>query len=83
MYDWGARNCEFHFCQARGRYQPYQRINMPTFLLEIACVDLASRQSTEPELGGDFPSGREPYALHTDEVPGLLDALRQVSELAN
>ena len=36
MYDWGARNCELHFAQVRGRYQPYQGINMPTFLLETA-----------------------------------------------
>ena len=36
MYDWGARNCELHFCQVRGRFQPYQGINMPTFLLETA-----------------------------------------------
>ena len=36
MYDWGARNCELHFCQVRGKYQPYQGINMPTFLLETA-----------------------------------------------
>jgi GNAT superfamily N-acetyltransferase len=36
MYAWGARNCELHFCQVRGRFQPYQGINMPTFLLETA-----------------------------------------------
>ena len=36
MYDWGARNCELHFCQVRGRFQPYQGINMPTFVLETA-----------------------------------------------
>ncbi len=36
MYSWGARNCELHFCQVRGEYQPYKGINMPTFLLETA-----------------------------------------------
>ena len=36
MYSWGARNCELHFCQVRGEFQPYQGINMPTFLLETA-----------------------------------------------
>jgi GNAT superfamily N-acetyltransferase len=36
MYDWGARNCELHFCQVRGEFKPYQGINMPTFILETA-----------------------------------------------
>lgn len=36
MYDWGARNCELHFCQVRGSYQPFQGINIPTFLMETA-----------------------------------------------
>ena len=36
MYIWGARNCELHFCQVRGKFQRYQGINMPTFLLETA-----------------------------------------------
>ena len=36
MYAWGARNCELHFCQVRGEYQPYRGINIPTFLLETA-----------------------------------------------
>ncbi len=36
MYSWGARNCELHFCQVRGKFQSYQGINMPTFLLETA-----------------------------------------------
>jgi GNAT superfamily N-acetyltransferase len=34
MYDWGARNCEMHFCQVRGKFQPFQGINMPSFLPE-------------------------------------------------
>ena len=33
-YDWGARNCELHFCQVRGEFQPFQGVNMPTFVLE-------------------------------------------------
>jgi hypothetical protein len=36
LYEWGARNCEIHFCQVRGRFQPFQGINMPTFILETA-----------------------------------------------
>jgi GNAT superfamily N-acetyltransferase len=34
MYDWGARNCELHFCQVRGEFQPFRGINMPSFLPE-------------------------------------------------
>lgn len=34
MYDWGARNCELHFCQVRGAFQPFQGINMPSYLPE-------------------------------------------------
>lgn len=34
MYSWGARNCELHFCQVRGEFQPFQGVNMPTFLPE-------------------------------------------------
>jgi len=34
LYSWGARNCELHFCQVRGRFQPFQGVNMPTFLPE-------------------------------------------------
>jgi len=34
MYDWGARNCEMHFCQVRGEFQPFRGINMPSFLPE-------------------------------------------------
>lgn len=36
LYDWGARNCEIHFCQVRGQYQPFKGINFPTFILETA-----------------------------------------------
>jgi hypothetical protein len=36
MYDWGARNCELHFCQVRGEFKPFQGISMPTFLPETA-----------------------------------------------
>lgn len=36
MYNWGARNCELHFCQVRGEFQPFQGVNMPTFILETA-----------------------------------------------
>jgi hypothetical protein len=34
MYDWGARNCEMHFCQVYGKFQPFDGISMPTFLPE-------------------------------------------------
>jgi GNAT superfamily N-acetyltransferase len=34
MYEWGARNCELHFCQVRGEFKPFQGISMPTFLPE-------------------------------------------------
>lgn len=34
MYDWGARNCEMHFCQVRGEFQPFRGVNMPSFLPE-------------------------------------------------
>jgi hypothetical protein len=34
MYEWGARNCELHFCQVRGEFQPFRGISMPTFLPE-------------------------------------------------
>ena len=33
-YDWGARNCEMHFCQVLGDYQPFAGVNMPTFMPE-------------------------------------------------
>lgn len=34
MYSWGLRNCETHFCQVRGEFQPFRGVNMPTFLPE-------------------------------------------------
>jgi GNAT superfamily N-acetyltransferase len=34
MYELGARNCELHFCQVRGRFQPFRGISMPSFLPE-------------------------------------------------
>jgi N-acetylglutamate synthase-like GNAT family acetyltransferase len=36
LYGWGARNCELHFCQVRGEFQPFQGLNFPTFILETA-----------------------------------------------
>lgn len=36
MYAWGAKNCEMHFCQVRGRFQPFAGVNMPSFLPETA-----------------------------------------------
>jgi GNAT superfamily N-acetyltransferase len=36
MYDWGAKNCELHFCQVLGEFQPFRGVNMPTFLPESA-----------------------------------------------
>ena len=36
MYQLGAKNCEMHFCQVRGEFQPYQGVNMPSFLPETA-----------------------------------------------
>ena len=36
LYDWGARNCEMHFCQVRGEFQPFRGVNMPAFLPETA-----------------------------------------------
>jgi GNAT superfamily N-acetyltransferase len=34
MYERGARNCELHFCQVRGEFQPFRGVTMPTFLPE-------------------------------------------------
>jgi len=34
LYSWGARNCEIHFAQVRGRFQSYSGIVMPTFMPE-------------------------------------------------
>jgi RimJ/RimL family protein N-acetyltransferase len=36
VYNWGARNVELHLCQARGSFQPFSGVVMPTFLLETA-----------------------------------------------
>jgi hypothetical protein len=36
LYDIGARNCELHFCQVRGTFQPFRGVTMPTFLPETA-----------------------------------------------
>ncbi len=33
-YQWGARNCELHFCQVLGDFHPFQGVSMPTFLPE-------------------------------------------------
>ena len=33
-YDWGARNCEMHFCQVYGDYHPFEGVNIPTFMPE-------------------------------------------------
>lgn len=33
-YDWGARNCELHFCHVRGDFKPFTGVNMPSFLPE-------------------------------------------------
>jgi len=34
LYAWGARNCELHFSQVRGRFQPFRGVSMPTYLPE-------------------------------------------------
>ena len=34
LYAWGARNCEIHFCQVRGPFQPFRGVSMPTYLPE-------------------------------------------------
>lgn len=34
LYARGARNCELHFTQVRGRWQPFRGVNLPTFLPE-------------------------------------------------
>lgn len=36
MYRWGARNCEIHFSQVRGQYQPPAGVVLPTFMPETA-----------------------------------------------
>jgi GNAT superfamily N-acetyltransferase len=35
-YDWGARNCEIHFAQVRGKFDGFDGIVMPTFMPETA-----------------------------------------------
>lgn len=35
-YAWGARNCEIHFAQVRGHYEPFSGVVMPTFMPETA-----------------------------------------------
>lgn len=34
LYKWGGRNCEIHFAQVRGDFQPFDGIVMPTFMPE-------------------------------------------------
>jgi GNAT superfamily N-acetyltransferase len=34
LYTWGARNCDLHFGQVRGRFQPFRGVSMPTYLPE-------------------------------------------------
>ena len=36
LYQLGAKNCEMHFCQVRGEFQPFVGVNMPSFLPETA-----------------------------------------------
>lgn len=36
LYRWGARNCELHFSQVRGAWQPPTGIVMPTFMPETS-----------------------------------------------
>ena len=35
-YRWGAKNCEFHFCQVLGEFHPFEGIVFPSFLPESA-----------------------------------------------
>ena len=34
MYAWGAKNCEIHFAQVRGRFEGFDGVVMPTFMPE-------------------------------------------------
>jgi len=34
MYSLGAKNCDVHFCQVRGHFQPFRGVTVPTFLPE-------------------------------------------------
>jgi GNAT superfamily N-acetyltransferase len=36
VYSWGARNCEIHFAQCRGHFQPFSGVVIPTFMPETA-----------------------------------------------
>ena len=36
LYQWGARNCEMHVAQVRGKAQEFRGITMPTFMPETA-----------------------------------------------
>jgi GNAT superfamily N-acetyltransferase len=34
VYSWGGRNCELHFAQVRGAFQPFRGVTLPTFMPE-------------------------------------------------
>jgi GNAT superfamily N-acetyltransferase len=34
VYAWGGRNCELHFAQVRGAFEPFRGVTMPTFMPE-------------------------------------------------
>ena len=34
VYAWGGKNCELHFAQVRGAFQPFRGVSMPTFMPE-------------------------------------------------
>jgi hypothetical protein len=34
LYSWGAKNCELHLYQVRGKFQPFAGISMPSFMPE-------------------------------------------------
>jgi GNAT superfamily N-acetyltransferase len=34
VYAWGGRNCEVHFAQVRGAFQPFRGVTLPTFMPE-------------------------------------------------
>ena len=34
LYGWGAKNCELHFGQTRGKWQEPRGVTMPTFMPE-------------------------------------------------
>jgi len=34
LYAWGARNCEVHFAQIKGKFQAFNGVIMPTFMPE-------------------------------------------------